>query len=167
MVGCRWSVVSTPSCVVIGGPSPIGLAGRTDPFGLESPFPAAGGGPSGPAATACGQGPFQQGRETLGGQGPVAGLGAGLAAVDAQQALAGQAATDANKQVTGGALGSAVRVLVFASDNVNEIHSGDLAQIRFRRVAGADATVSIRVDRPFFAPADAMTGVLLEEPFEL
>jgi len=90
--------------------------------------------------------------------------GGGLELIGAEP---GPSAVDADKTVTASEVDGAVRVLIYASDNIEELASGDLALLRFRRLAAGDTTVRIRADRPFFAPAAAMRGIQLDDAFAL
>ncbi|PKN56176.1 MAG: hypothetical protein CVU56_17475 [Deltaproteobacteria bacterium HGW-Deltaproteobacteria-14] len=63
--------------------------------------------------------------------------------------------------------GDALRIVVYASSNLTELDSGPLARLTFRRVAGADATLTLIPQLPIFAPASANDGLLLGPPLVL
>ena len=57
-----------------------------------------------------------------------------------------------------------LRLVVFAIDNTNEIDTGRLATLTFKKLDGEKSTVRILTDSPIFAPAEANEGLLVSEP---
>lgn len=57
-----------------------------------------------------------------------------------------------------------LRVVIFATDNLNELESGPLARFRLSRPQTGQATLALVDRQPIFAPAEASRGVTLDEP---
>lgn len=74
------------------------------------------------------------------------------------------ATTDAGKQlVVQAPADGTVRVLVFATDNLNRLESGPLARIVFAS-GGENGNLEMLNQRPIFAPAEADWGITLGKP---
>ncbi len=85
------------------------------------------------------------------------------------EAVEGNAVSDAQKQlIVQEAEEGLLRVLVIASDNINEMQSGTIATLKFEREDGERGTVEILTDRPpIFAPEEANEGLLVGDPVEI
>src|SRR4029079_17938042 len=57
-----------------------------------------------------------------------------------------------------------LRVIVFASDNVNELGDGVLTTLQLDPEDDAPLTLDILTERPLFAPAGANDGLVLGDP---
>ena len=60
-----------------------------------------------------------------------------------------------------------LRVIVYASTNLNTLDSGALAELEFERVTPGEAVVDFISDKVSLAPADAARGMTLSEPLIL
>lgn len=79
---------------------------------------------------------------------------------------AGAAALAASKKVIVQPMGdSEARILVFASDNTNSLHSGPLAHLSLE--GGSGGTIDIVPTPPFLAPTESEKGLQLGEPLSL
>ncbi|MCH2110663.1 MAG: hypothetical protein MK135_15180 [Polyangiaceae bacterium] len=79
-------------------------------------------------------------------------------------AIAGASSTLAEKTVRLIPEDGGARLLVFSSENVNEIQSGDLAVLKLQ---GSASTIEIVPTPPMLAPAEAEVGLLLSDPLKL
>jgi hypothetical protein len=57
--------------------------------------------------------------------------------------------------------------LVLLSKDTSEMASGELVEVKFRRVAAGPAKFDLLMDKPVFAPAAAMQGLIIGEPVQL
>ena len=78
----------------------------------------------------------------------------------------GEAVKAAGKELVVQELGDRhqVRLVVVAMDNVNELDSGTLATLEFKKSDELSATARILTDSPIFAPEAANEGLLVSDP---
>jgi hypothetical protein len=79
----------------------------------------------------------------------------------------GDGATKAGKELTVQHPKPGVLRLVFLSRDTKEIESGELAQLSFRRSDKAPVKADLLMDKPVFAPAEAMEGLMIGDPVGL
>ncbi|MBT9556082.1 MAG: hypothetical protein IV100_08645 [Myxococcales bacterium] len=75
------------------------------------------------------------------------------------RSVAGAALTRAGKQLVVQPDAGRVRLVAFGTGSLERIAGGPLAQLTFKRTDANAATLSLRPERPVFAPADADLGV--------
>jgi len=57
--------------------------------------------------------------------------------------------------------------LVLLSRDATEMASGELVELKFRRVSAGPAKFDLLLDKPVFAPAAAMQGLIIGDPVQL
>lgn len=79
----------------------------------------------------------------------------------------GKALVDAGKKlIVQNRESGKLRLVIFASENLLELDSGELARLRFRKHDGVSSRVEILTQKPIFAPEEANDGLLVSDPIE-
>jgi hypothetical protein len=84
------------------------------------------------------------------------------------EAEAGDATINAKKQLVAQDQGNGlVRLVLYSTGDLNTFDTGEVARIQVERADGKPGKVSLRTDRPLFAPLEASQGLLVADPLTL
>lgn len=81
--------------------------------------------------------------------------------------IAGASATMSGKELTTQEPTPGLVRLILLSRDTKELGTGELAQLKFKKGPGDHAKVDIVMDKPVFAPAEAMQGLVIGDPLEM
>jgi hypothetical protein len=82
-------------------------------------------------------------------------------------ATAGEGATSVGKELTTQEPVPNVIRLILLSKDTRELKSGVLAQIKLAKTGSGESKLDILMDKPVFAPAEAMQGLVIGEPLKM
>jgi hypothetical protein len=82
-------------------------------------------------------------------------------------AIAGASATASGKELTTQEPTPGLVRLILLSRDTKELGTGELAQLKFKKGSGDHAKLDILMDKPVFAPAEAMQGLVIGDPLEM